>query len=233
MKVREVKTMIIDLPKKFSKRNEKLQEVVYVENGNLFLRNDVPFKHLMFELTYSIYGKKQCNYCGKEIKNNEITVDHIIPQTFGGPDITNNLIPYCRECNTKKDSMLLEQFKAYSTLQDQEQKKEYRKNVLLENEKLKYDKDFSFLGDWVERMNISVIRGYQERINYSSSDKNQMSNKRARIDNFYHTYGRLQKPIILDRKKRLLSGYESLMYCKRKKITEVPVIVLENVEIFY
>lgn len=226
--------MIIDLPKQFTLCDELGKVIAYVQDGRLYLRYDAPFKHLMYELTYSIYGKDKCYCCGKEVKKNQITLDHIIPQDYGGPDITNNLIPYCRECNNEKDNIMLEQFKEYLYLKTKDHKKrdEYIKKMKKQNEVMKYDKEFSYLGDWVQQMKLSVIRGYKERVSYSTK-KTAKQNKQEKIADAYKKYGRLPKPILVDCKKHLLSGYVALMYAKNNKITEVPVILLENVEVFY
>ena len=38
-----------------------------------------------------------------EISMEEMTIDHMYPQDFGGPTITNNLLPSCKKCNNDKD----------------------------------------------------------------------------------------------------------------------------------
>lgn len=62
------------------------------------------------------YGKR-CGYCGKELKLNEMQVDHIIPQSVrrkypnGVVDSEYNLMPSCRRCNHYKRDENLEQFR--------------------------------------------------------------------------------------------------------------------------
>ena len=46
----------------------------------------------------------QCVYCGETYDVNELTLDHVRPKTFGGQDLTNNLVPSCRKCNQAKGS---------------------------------------------------------------------------------------------------------------------------------
>lgn len=41
----------------------------------------------------------QCAYCGSK-KN--ITIDHIVPRSKGGNDITKNVLCCCQECNQDK-----------------------------------------------------------------------------------------------------------------------------------
>ncbi len=44
----------------------------------------------------------RCAYCGKTLKDNEITIDHIVPKSKGGKWTWENLVTCCRECNFKK-----------------------------------------------------------------------------------------------------------------------------------
>lgn len=46
----------------------------------------------------------QCVYCGEHFETNELTLDHVHPKTFGGEDITSNIVPACRRCNQDKGS---------------------------------------------------------------------------------------------------------------------------------
>ncbi len=43
-----------------------------------------------------------CAYCGKLVKDNEATIDHIIPKSRGGKWSWENLVTCCSECNQKK-----------------------------------------------------------------------------------------------------------------------------------
>lgn len=45
---------------------------------------------------------KTCAYCGRELKLEEATMDHIIPQSKGGKDTWDNLVCCCKKCNAKK-----------------------------------------------------------------------------------------------------------------------------------
>jgi len=47
-----------------------------------------------------------CGYCGKQLKLNECTIDHIIPSSKGGKWTWENLVTSCLECNrNKKDTI--------------------------------------------------------------------------------------------------------------------------------
>lgn len=41
----------------------------------------------------------QCAYCGS---SEELTIDHVIPQSKGGMDFTKNVVCCCRSCNQLK-----------------------------------------------------------------------------------------------------------------------------------
>lgn len=50
-----------------------------------------------------------CQYCGKKLKESEITLDHIIPRSRGGRNNWQNLATACPECNSKKGDKLPEE----------------------------------------------------------------------------------------------------------------------------
>jgi len=41
----------------------------------------------------------QCAYCGSE---ENLTIDHIVPQSKGGADVTKNVVCCCHHCNQSK-----------------------------------------------------------------------------------------------------------------------------------
>ena len=43
-----------------------------------------------------------CVYCDEDLTDKEIHLDHIIPESKGGPTIYDNLQVTCRKCNTAK-----------------------------------------------------------------------------------------------------------------------------------
>ena len=53
-----------------------------------------------------------CVYCGSREKR-KLTIDHVIPQSKGGPNTWANLVTACFDCNNKKGSMSLEEFGAH------------------------------------------------------------------------------------------------------------------------
>lgn len=47
---------------------------------------------------------KKCVYCGNS-KRQELTIDHLIPQSKGGKNEWNNLVTCCKTCNNNKGDM--------------------------------------------------------------------------------------------------------------------------------
>ena len=47
-----------------------------------------------------------CWYCGCQVGFKNLTMDHVIPLARGGRSTRDNLVPSCKECNTRKKSSL-------------------------------------------------------------------------------------------------------------------------------
>ncbi|MEO5952416.1 MAG: HNH endonuclease, partial [Chloroflexia bacterium] len=52
-----------------------------------------------------------CQYCGK--RTHDLTLDHIIPRSRGGPNSWDNLVSACHDCNGKKGQRTPDQAKMY------------------------------------------------------------------------------------------------------------------------
>lgn len=48
----------------------------------------------------------KCYYCGSVVLPQELTMDHIVPVVRGGKSAKNNVVPACKECNSKKKHSL-------------------------------------------------------------------------------------------------------------------------------
>ena len=48
-----------------------------------------------------------CQYCGKKLSPNKLTIDHIIPKYKGGRNSWKNLVAACKVCNSKKGNFVL------------------------------------------------------------------------------------------------------------------------------
>jgi 5-methylcytosine-specific restriction protein A len=47
-----------------------------------------------------------CHYCRRQVGARALTADHVIPLIRGGRSIRANLVPCCKDCNSKKQSLL-------------------------------------------------------------------------------------------------------------------------------
>jgi 5-methylcytosine-specific restriction endonuclease McrA len=43
-----------------------------------------------------------CHYCQQRFSPAELTMDHLVPLVRGGKSTKGNLVPACKECNSKK-----------------------------------------------------------------------------------------------------------------------------------
>lgn len=43
-----------------------------------------------------------CQYCGKKLTYSDLTLDHVYPKSRLGPDIWENIVTCCKECNQYK-----------------------------------------------------------------------------------------------------------------------------------
>lgn len=44
----------------------------------------------------------QCQYCGKRFPTSELSLDHVVPRSQGGPSSWDNIVCACVECNVRK-----------------------------------------------------------------------------------------------------------------------------------
>lgn len=47
-------------------------------------------------------SKGRCYYCGANVPPGELTMDHIVPIARGGRSTKSNVVPACKDCNSKK-----------------------------------------------------------------------------------------------------------------------------------
>lgn len=63
------------------------------------------------DLRKSQWWKRQlargsCYYCGRKVPPAELTLDHIVPLIRGGKSVRGNIVPACKECNSRKKYLL-------------------------------------------------------------------------------------------------------------------------------
>lgn len=55
----------------------------------------------------------KCHWCGGSFQPEELTMDHIIPISRGGKAARNNVVPCCKDCNSKKKYLLPMEWEEY------------------------------------------------------------------------------------------------------------------------
>lgn len=212
--------MIIELPEKFNYGNQ-----AKLVDGILKIPSGVSWREFMYRLATASKGKK-CWYCGKKLKKEEITMDHLYPQDLGGPTITNNLAPTCASCNTKKGNLTEKQYKELIKAPEK-RRKEIKSKFYASNERHKCERGYFLPKEWITTRKIDNIL-VTWLMNESYTGK-----RYTKIENFYRAYKKLPYPIIVDRNNYLLDGFLILIFAKNNGITRVPTIVLENAEIVF
>lgn len=54
-----------------------------------------------------------CYYCHRKFPYKELTMDHLVPLARGGRSTKDNLVPACKDCNTKKKNMMSVEWDEY------------------------------------------------------------------------------------------------------------------------
>ena len=54
-----------------------------------------------------------CYYCRRQVGGAALTMDHIVPLGRGGRSIHGNVVPACKECNTRKKSLVPAEWAEY------------------------------------------------------------------------------------------------------------------------
>lgn len=49
--------------------------------------------------------KGVCAYCGRSVSPRQLTMDHVVPIARGGRSARGNVVPSCKECNSRKKLM--------------------------------------------------------------------------------------------------------------------------------
>ena len=54
-----------------------------------------------------------CHYCGQRFPARELTMDHVVPLVRGGRSTRSNVVPCCKACNSRKQSLLPSEWQEY------------------------------------------------------------------------------------------------------------------------
>jgi 5-methylcytosine-specific restriction endonuclease McrA len=58
-------------------------------------------------------AKGICHWCGKHFHPGELSLDHIVPLVRGGKSSRGNVVPACKECNSRKKYLLPMEWEEY------------------------------------------------------------------------------------------------------------------------
>ncbi len=58
-------------------------------------------------------ARGECHYCGGAFPPAELTLDHVVPLSRGGRSTRGNCVPACKECNSRKQSLLPLEWQEY------------------------------------------------------------------------------------------------------------------------
>ncbi len=61
-------------------------------------------------------GQGVCHYCRRKVGSEHLTMDHVLPLSRGGKSQKGNLVPACKECNTKKKYLIPVEWEEYLRL---------------------------------------------------------------------------------------------------------------------
>ncbi len=54
-----------------------------------------------------------CHYCRRTVGRTRLTMDHVVPLGRGGRSTRGNVVPACKDCNTRKHALLPVEWDAY------------------------------------------------------------------------------------------------------------------------
>lgn len=215
-----------------------------LKDGILYIYRAGSFDDIMYKLAYLLWDDKTCFFCHRKFVeanakgiiaasgNNVLlitqsTLDHLVPQTFGGPTITNNLRPTCRLCNSTKSNFYPDEYRRFIEISKLEGTQGWKERRIFKQEikeiQLKRLKGEvrPFPEEWYSPKPKSVF------VNISQCQA--LGEGYRKQESFLKKYGRLQKPIILSNNGVLLSGFNSLLLSKYYNVKHIDYIILENV----
>ncbi|MBR2744866.1 MAG: HNH endonuclease [Clostridia bacterium] len=166
--------MKILLPKSDMILEEGVSEI---KDGKLYLYKSGVFKETMYKLSYMIFGDDECYYCHRKLRKepsqterkkffSQISMDHVIPQDFGGPTITDNLRPACTDCNSAKGNMFEDEFREYRKIrqrtaskgkQGRAERRLFKEKILLTQELRRYGNIASLPAEWITEEEIKNV----------------------------------------------------------------------------
>lgn len=213
-----------------------------VKDHILYLYKIGAIKEVMYTLAYMIFGNDECYYCHRKLRTHQkqcdnkryfskISMDHLIPQDFGGPTITNNLRPACTDCNTRKGNLFEDEYAEYLEVIQRtagrgklgrQEKRLFREKILLKQELRRFGNEPSLPKEWIaapgDIKNIWV--------NYWIGQKKGGSYGQMVAD--VQKYNYLIKPVTITANGVVVDGFNANLVATFFEVTPI-IIPLENV----
>ena len=200
----------------------------YVKNGVLMIDfHYVYWEEMMHALSYKLKGITCCLYCGNKVNKKALTLDHIFPRNYGGVSISNNLLPCCDKCNSVKGCLDGNEFLELKNKKIQAEKNEFRNKIIQGKEEKRYIKGFILPKEWVDYCDINSLK-IREFYQINCTESHRLKENKQYIEKYNH----LKRPIVVDKNYWILDGYTWYLAAKQKEFITVPIIRLENVELF-
>ncbi len=206
-----------------------------VRGNTLYLYKRGDFKDVMFALMYEIYGNDECYYCHRKLRRDEkqcdnqkffsrISGDHKYPQDILGPTITNNLVPACTACNSRKSNMNEEEYLEYLRLYEiasktgnQEILLRFREELLEKQEKRRRGEIPCLPADWIAESGLRSIW-----VNCRIGQKKGGSFMQMLAE--ATKYGHLLKPITITANNVLVDGFNANLV---SMFLDVPATIIQ------
>lgn len=79
-----------------------IPRVILLTGYDRFPKREVRFSRL----NILIRDNYTCQYCGEQLKKNQLNLDHVVPRSRGGRTAWENVVTSCHDCNCRKGGRL-------------------------------------------------------------------------------------------------------------------------------
>lgn len=216
-----------------------IRDSAEVKGDTLYLYKKGDFKDVMYAITYELYGSDECYYCHRKLRRHEnqndnrkyfskISMDHLIPQDFGGITAPVNMRPACTACNSRKGNMFEDEYYEYLRLYQIATKtgnskllEKFKEELLQKQIKRRKGEIPSLPKEWIADSSFKSMW-----VNYRIGQKKSGSYEQMVAD--VEEYGYLIKPITITGNNVLVDGFNANLVSIS---LDIPVIIvpIENV----
>lgn len=211
-----------------------IRDSAEVKGDMLYLYKKGDFKDVMYALTYMVYGDDECYYCHRKLRRHEsqndnrkyfskISMDHLIPQDFGGPTLPNNMRPACTACNSRKGNMFEDEYLEFLRIQDivmrtgkQELMEKFKQELFERQEKRRKGDIPCIPQEWIADSSLKSMW-----VNYMVGQKK--GGSYAQMVSDVENYGCLIKTITCTANNVLVDGFNANLV---STFLEVPAIII-------